>query len=157
MGWGALLPADFGDRGQLGAVGAPGGIFGVVTDSDDVLGAAQARASAMAGKDEARLRELLHPRFVWISHKGEWFDLDSYLDSNRRGSNTWHGQELRDAEVRVVGDTAVLRCIVVDRVDVGAGEPETFTMPMTQTWVREHGRWLCFAGHAGPRLDSTGT
>jgi hypothetical protein len=23
---------------------------------------------------------------------------------------------------------------------------------MTQTWVREDGRWLCLAGHTGPRL-----
>lgn len=109
----------------------------------------------MAGKDEACLRDLLHPRFVWISHRGEWFDLDSYLEANRRGANTWHGQELRDPEVRVVDDTAVLRCVVVDRVDVGTGHPETFVMPMTQTWVREHGRWLCLAGHAGPRLNAT--
>lgn len=106
----------------------------------------------MAGKDEGRLRSLLHPSFSWISHKGDWFDLDSYLDSNRRGPNKWYGQELQDAEVRVVGDTAVLRCLVVDRVDVGAGEPETFVMPMTQTWIRENDRWLCLAGHAGPRM-----
>jgi hypothetical protein len=26
-------------------------------------------------------------------------------------------------------------------------------MPMTQTWVREAGQWLCLAGHAGPRLS----
>ena len=91
--------------------------------SDDVLSAALQRAKAMAGKNEARLRELLHPSFTWISHKGDWFDLESYLDSNRRGSNTWHGQELRDPEVRVVDETAVLRCIVVDSVDIGSDQP----------------------------------
>lgn len=125
----------------------------MVADSDDVLQAAQERAAAMAGKDEARLRGLLHPRFSWISHKGDWFDLDSYLDSNRRGSNTWYGQELRNPEVRVVGDTAILRCLVVDTVDVGGGKPETFVMSMTQTWVREKGHWRCLAGHAGPRIS----
>lgn len=126
-----------------------------MTDSDDVLRAAEERAVAMASRDEARLRGLLHPRFSWITHQGDWFDLDSYLESNRRGSITWYGQELRNAEVRVVGDTAVMRCLVVDRVDVGGGEPETFIMPMTQAWVREDGRWLCLAGHAGPRINST--
>ena len=108
----------------------------------------------MAGKNETRLRELLHPSFTWISHKGDWFDLESYLDSNRRGSNTWHGQELRDPEVRVVDETAVLRCIVVDTVDIGSGQPETYTMPMTQTWIRQGDQWLCLAGHAGPRLPN---
>ena len=106
----------------------------------------------MAGKDEAELRRLLHPQFGWISHKGDWFDLESYLDSNRRGSNRWHGQELRDPTVRVVGDTAVLRCVVVDTVDVGTGQPETFVMPMTQTWARTADGWKCVAGHAGPRM-----
>jgi len=113
-----------------------------MSDIDDVLSAAWRRAEAMAGKDETRLRELLHPDFVWISHKGDWFDLESYLDSNRRGSNKWHRQQLRNAEVRVVGDTGVLRCVVVDSVDIGSGQPEDFTMPMTQTWVRQTGRWL---------------
>jgi len=123
-----------------------------VTDADEVLAAAIGRAEAMASRDEHSLRELLHPSFCWVSHKGDWFDLESYLESNRGGSNKWYGQVLHDPDVRVVGDTAVLRCIVTDRVDVGTGQPETFTMPMTQTWVRESDRWLCLAGHAGPRL-----
>ena len=47
--------------------------------------------------------------------------------------------------------TAVLRCQVVDRFDRGHG-PEEFRMPMTQVWVRhDDGRWVCLAGHAGPR------
>lgn len=123
-------------------------------DPEDVIRAAKARAEAMAANDDVRLRDLLHPRLSWITHMGEWFDLDTYLQSNQHGSNAWSGQVLHDPEVRVVGNTAVLRCVVEDRVDVGSGEPETFVMPMTQTWVREHGRWLCLAGHAGPRLRS---
>jgi hypothetical protein len=54
--------------------------------------------------------------------------------------------------VVVVGDTAVLRCIAVDRIEVD-GRPEVFRMPMTQTWVRSSGDWLCLAAHAGPRTD----
>lgn len=117
-----------------------------------VLAAAQQRAEALAGQDEDRLRELLHPDFCWISHKGEWFDRDSYLMSNHKGPNVWHGQELRAPEVRVVAETAVLRCLVVDTVDVGSGQPERFVMPMTQTWIRQDHRWVLLAGHAGPRL-----
>jgi Domain of unknown function (DUF4440) len=121
-------------------------------DVHDVIEAATRRARAMSGKDDDELRELLHPSFRWISHKGDRFDLESYLDSNRRGPNKWHGQQLRNPHVSVVGDTAVLQCIVVDLVDVGTGDVESFVMPMTQTWVREQGNWLCLAGHAGPRL-----
>jgi hypothetical protein len=50
--------------------------------------------------------------------------------------------------------TAVLRCTVVDTVDRGHG-PQEYRMPMTQVWVRteqDTGRWVCLAGHAGPRF-----
>jgi hypothetical protein len=125
-----------------------------VTDEDEVIAAAKTRACALAGEDESQLRDLLHPSFGWISHKGEWFDLDSYLDSNHRGSNTWHSQELQDIQVHLVGDTAVLRCVVKDRMDIGDGKPTVFTMPMTRTWVRAGGRWRLLTGHAGPRTDA---
>jgi hypothetical protein len=45
----------------------------------------------------------------------------------------------------------VLHCTAVDRIEVD-GRPEVFRMPMTQTWVRSGGDWLCFAAHAGPRV-----
>lgn len=80
-----------------------------VHHEDEVIAAAKTRACALACEDESQLRDLLHPSFGWISHKGEWFDPDSYLDSNHRGSNTWDSQELQDIQVHLVGDTAVLR------------------------------------------------
>ena len=92
------------------------------------------KLEAMVAKDGTRLRELLHLRFSWKSHKGEWFDFDTYLQSNQCGQNAWFGQELRDPQVQVVGNTAVLRSVFEDRVDEGSGEPETFVMPMPQTW-----------------------
>jgi|tagenome__1003787_1003787.scaffolds.fasta_scaffold20225713_1 hypothetical protein len=129
----------------------------LVSEVDDVTAAALERAAALVASDETRLRTLLHADFGWISHTAEWFDLESYLDSNVRGSNAWHQQDLRNVEVRVVGDTAVLRCEVVDTVDTSGEGPESFVMPMTQTWVKTDGRWQCLAGHAGPRLpDTTG-
>ncbi|MEV4109855.1 hypothetical protein [Nonomuraea sp. NPDC049695] len=47
----------------------------------------------------------------------------------------------------------MLRCVVVDDVVTGEGVRSARRMPMTQTWVKEEGRWLCLAGHAGPRLE----
>jgi hypothetical protein len=51
--------------------------------------------------------------------------------------------------VAVTARTAVLACTAVDDADAGEGR-RTFRMPVTQTWVREGGRWVCLAGHAGP-------
>ena len=74
--------------------------------AEEVLSGARRRAAALAARDEGELRGLLHPRFVWTSHAGERFDLESYLASNLRGSNEWAGQQIADSEVTVVGDTA---------------------------------------------------
>ncbi|MEU4295488.1 nuclear transport factor 2 family protein [Kribbella sp. NPDC026596] len=121
------------------------------TAEDQVVAAALARADALASGDGEQLRSLLHPDFRWTSHLGEQFDRELYVASNITQSLTWNNQSLARIAVIVVGDTAVLRCVVTDRVDHGGGI-ETFRMPMTQTWVQVEDRWLCLAGHAGPCL-----
>jgi hypothetical protein len=120
---------------------------------EEVLAAAVARADALARRDAVALRGHLHPLFYWTSHRGETFDRDAYIRRNTAGELCWHSQTLEDVEVTVVGDTAVLRCLVVDDVE-RSGHRETFRMPMTQTWVRVGGGWTCLAGHAGPSLPA---
>jgi ketosteroid isomerase-like protein len=79
------------------------------------------------------------------------FDRDAYVRANTGGRLRWLAQVLEQVDVVVVGDTGVVRCVVNDQVQVG-GEPKSFRMPVTQTWVRTPGGWLCLAGHAGPAL-----
>jgi hypothetical protein len=54
----------------------------VVSDKDQVLAAARARADMLSAGDTAGLRALLHPAFGWISHRGEIFDREQYLAAN---------------------------------------------------------------------------
>jgi ketosteroid isomerase-like protein len=122
-----------------------------VKPEDEVLAAATARADALARADADALRARLHPLFGWTSHRGDSFDRETYVQRNTSGVVRWHSQALEDARVVVVGDTAVLRCTAVDLIELDGG-PEIFRMPMTQTWVRSGGEWLCLAAHAGPRL-----
>jgi hypothetical protein len=122
----------------------------------EVIAAAVARGAALAARDVDGLKRMLHPAFRWTSHLGEVFDRDSYLRANTAGSLNWKKHSLSDPEVVIVGAVAVLRCLVTDEVDADPGR-ETFRMPMTQTWVRTDGHWLCLAGHAGPRITETGT
>jgi Domain of unknown function (DUF4440) len=138
-------------EGDLVAYGCGWEDGGMGEVEDQVVAAAYERAEALASGDGERLRSLLHPDFHWTSHLGEQFDRERYVASNTGGSLAWHAQSLTDTEVVVVGDAAVLRCVVSDHVDAGRGT-ESFRMPMTQTWVRVTDRWLCLAGHAGPRL-----
>ncbi|GAA1654670.1 hypothetical protein GCM10009744_53750 [Kribbella alba] len=118
----------------------------------EVLEAARRRAEALTAGDGRALAALLHPKFKWTSHRGDSFDRDSYVESNTAGRLSWSSQTLTDVEVTVEDRTAVLRCVVVDEVLTNAG-PETFRMPMTQTWIHVNDDWLCLAGHAGPLLE----
>ena len=118
-----------------------------------VLAAARARAAALARGDRDELEALLHPAFGWTTHTGQTFDREEYVRRNTDGTTVWHGQHLADPEVVVVKDTAVLRTTVTDEVAGENGRTETFEMPMTQVWVREHRAWTCLGGHAGPRAS----
>jgi ketosteroid isomerase-like protein len=118
--------------------------------SDEVLSAVHARADALAAGDAGALGRLLHEDFRWVTHTGDWFTREAYIDRNTSGAVRWLSQELTDVSVAVVGDTAVVVAEVVDAIEGNEG-PETFRMPVTQVWVRQGEGWQCLAGHAGPR------
>jgi ketosteroid isomerase-like protein len=115
-----------------------------------VISAAEGRASALVAGNAERLLDLLHEDFRLTTHLGETYNRSEYIRRNTRPHTAWRSQDLSDAEVVVVGDTAVLYAEVTDVVSSG-DEVETFRMPMTQVWVRLDGGWKCLAGHAGPR------
>ncbi len=106
----------------------------------------------MAHGDADRLTQLLHEQFRWTSHAGETFGREDYIARNTGGPVRWQSQQLREVEVTVVGDTAVLHAEVTDMVGTGE-DSATFRMPMTQVWVRQGESWRCLAGHAGPRRN----
>jgi Domain of unknown function (DUF4440) len=120
-------------------------------ERQEVIEAALARAAALAEADAGRLLALLHPDFRWTSHRGETFNRDEYVARNTEGHTVWRSQHLNDAEVVVVGGTAVLYAEVIDTVRSGVDGSEVFRMPMTQVWVRQGDAWKCLAGQAGPR------
>jgi ketosteroid isomerase-like protein len=123
-----------------------------VSQMERVTAAARERADALARHDRQGLLGVLHPNFVWTSHRGEVFDVESYVAANSGPDSWWLSQTLDDVRVTVAGSTAVLVATVTDEIRTPDGR-EAFRMPVTQTWVREDGRWLCLAGHAGPRLS----
>ena len=124
--------------------------LGRVHDANEVLVAAEARAAALAEGDAEQLSRILHEDFRWTAHQGATYNRQEYVHRNTEGQTVWRSQDLGNAEVVVVGDTAVLYAEVTDVVVRDAG-PETYRMPMTQVWVRQGGDWKCLAGHAGPR------
>ena len=117
--------------------------------SEEVLEAARRRADALAAGDQQALRRLLHPQFRWVSHTGERFDRDSYVESTTGGASRRARTELSDVDLITHARTAVLRCEVLDEADSGRGTEQLRT-PMTQVWVRYDDSWVCLVGHTDP-------
>ena len=118
---------------------------------EQVLDAARERAAALVASDATALKRLLHPYFRWTSHTGEQFDRDSYIAANTGGATRWSGQGLGNPEILIVGESAVLRALVIDEIKDASGI-RLYRMPMTQVWVHTREGWKCLAGHAGPLI-----
>jgi ketosteroid isomerase-like protein len=119
-----------------------------IPQEQSVIDAALRRASALAARDEAELRRLMHPGLQWTTFKGNVLSYEEYIAGNSRGELRWRAQRLDDIRVAVVGDTAVLTSCVTDEVSRD-GHDQVFTLRLTQTWVRTSEGWRCLAGHAG--------
>ena len=92
---------------------------------------------------------IVSPSMTFTTHRGDVRDRAQYIAGNTEGDLVWRAQQLIEAEVLVVGDTAVLVGAVHDEFE-RAGEPGALDMPLTLTWVREEGTWRVLAAHAGP-------
>jgi Domain of unknown function (DUF4440) len=118
-------------------------------DEADVLAAARRRAQALVDRDATMLAELHHPALRWTTFRGDVLDRARYVRGNTESDLVWLGQQLDDPEVVVAGDTAVLTAMVHDEVERD-GVSQTFSLRLTQTWIRTPEGWRCLAGHAGP-------
>src|SRR5579859_1154263 len=117
------------------------------TDEEAVAEAAARRAAALAARDEAALRELMHPGLQWTTFRGDVLGYEEYIAGNTRGELVWRDQRLDDVRVVTAGDAAVLTAWVTDEV-TRDGQDLEFRMRLTQTWVRTAQGWRCLSGHA---------
>ena len=121
-------------------------------DIQQVLEAAARRAAALTAGTRTPCVRLMHPSLRWTTFTGDVMSRDQYIAGNTGDRLRWRSQRLADVDVVVVADTAVLTALVTD--DSGAMVDETFTLRLTQAWVRAEGKWQCLAGHAGPEVAS---
>ena len=61
--------------------------------AQQVIKAAEARASALADADAERLSSLPHPEFRWTAHVGETYGRQEYIRRNTEGRTVWHSLE----------------------------------------------------------------
>lgn len=123
-----------------------------MSPEDHVLDAAKARSAALVARDAAALRALHHERFRFTTPRGDLSDREQYVAGNTGGELVWRSQVLEEAEVVVVGDSAVLTAVAHDAYE-RAGVAASHRMRLTLTWVRGlDGAWTALAGHAGPAV-----
>lgn len=125
---------------------------GGASAEEQVVEAALRRADALAARDEATLRALMHPGLRWTTFRGDVLGYEEYIAGNTRGGLRWRSQRLADVSVTVVGDAAVLTSAVTDEV-TRDGHDLAFEVRLTQVWVRTPEGWRCLAGHAGPPAE----
>jgi ketosteroid isomerase-like protein len=122
------------------------------SDVEQVLLVAEQRAIALAAGDPDALRALMHPSLQWTTYKGDLLSREQYVAGNTGGVLIWKSQRLEGTRVVVIGDTAVLTALVTDEVRRD-GQDQSFTLRLTQTWVRAESGWQCLAGNAGPEVE----
>ena len=101
--------------------------------------------------DVAAHNALLHPNFLYVRSDGSRVDRASYLEGWATGFDPevivyW---DVRDELITVVGDVALVRSTNKETVRHG-GEEVTSMSTYTDTYVREHGRWLCVQAQITP-------
>ena len=121
------------------------------SEVEEVLLAAEQRAAALAAADPEALRALMHPCLQWTTFRGDVLSREQYVAGNTGGVLTWRSQRLENPRIVVVGETAVLTALVTDEVRKD-GQDQSFTLHLTQTWVRTESGWQCLSGHAGPEV-----
>jgi hypothetical protein len=66
----------------------------------EVTLAALRRAAALADRDEAALRQLMHPDLQWTNFRGEVLGYQQYITGNTGGDLRWRSQRLTQVWVR---------------------------------------------------------
>jgi len=106
-----------------------------------------AKADALVRRSAADITALLHPNFLLVTAGGKTITKADYIDVGITGKLIYHGQQVRELEVRVLGDAAVASMLVDDWFTID-GREITETYRNLSVFTRVDGRWLWAANQA---------
>ena len=123
-----------------------------MTPEGEVLEVARRRSEALGARAPQALEAQPHPPYPVTTPPRGVRDRDAYVHANTAGALVWRAQRLEEAQVTVVGDTAILTAVAHDEFERD-GVAGAHAMRLTLTFVRDAAtRWIVLAGHAGPAL-----
>jgi hypothetical protein len=112
---------------------------------EEIRAAVAAKSSALVLRSADDLAVLIHPDFLYVTAGGKTLTKADYVDVAVNGRFVYHGQQVRELEVRLFGTTAVASMLIDDQYEIeGRAVSETFYGLSVFSWT--DGRWLWAAG-----------
>jgi hypothetical protein len=112
---------------------------------EEIRAAVAAKSSALVRRSADDLAVLIHPDFLYVTAGGKTLTKADYVDVAVNGRFVYHGQQVRELEVRLFGTTAVASMLIDDQYEIeGRAVSETFYGLSVFSWT--DGRWLWAAG-----------
>lgn len=99
--------------------------------------------TALVKRDSAFFRRNLHPDYVYSDERGT-FDKEQVIAEQLGGTDTVTSAENQNMRAHVHGSAAAVTGILIVR-GRGKDGPFEHRYRYTDSFVREHGRWLMFA------------
>ena len=106
-----------------------------------------AKADALVRRSAADITALLHPNFLLVTAGGKTIGRADYIDVGITGTLVYHGQKIRELEVRVFDDAAVASMLVDDWFTID-GREIIQTYRNLSVFTRLDGRWVWAANQA---------
>jgi hypothetical protein len=106
-----------------------------------------AKADALVRRSAADITALLHPNFLLVTAGGKTIGRADYIDVGITGHLIYHGQKIRELEVRAFDDAAVASMLVDDWFTID-GREIVQTYRALSVFTRVDGRWVWAANQA---------
>lgn len=137
------------DQSSQAAAGVPDAGVSKRSQADDIAAVREqeeAFRKAELNYDRAAAKELLDEEFVGSGNNGEVFNKDQFVVLIGDKEDPLEALEYGELDVRVYGDTAVVRSTIHERAVYG-GKPDEYRGRRTAVWAKRDNRWQCVTMH----------
>ena len=121
-----------------------------MTDLDDVRQAQRRFDDAERSDDRATLAALIHADFASIGPKGFVLDKEQWI--SRHDFFRYHELDVSEQDVRLFGDTAIVRNVQRNHADSSGHEVRVNTR-VSQVWIRDADGWRIVAIQFSPLAE----
>jgi hypothetical protein len=114
---------------------------------EEIRAVLAAKSGALVRRSAAEIGALLHPNFLLVTAGGKTIGRADYIDVAITGHLVYHGQQVRELEVRQFEDSAVASMLVDDWFTID-GREIVQTYRSLSVFTRLDGRWVWAANQA---------